>query len=563
MRKILLFLVFSIFFAGNAQNYYGTQFIGESGTNTPQGFAKYDKTLVLSGLLGGSLTGSYPITFAGGNADGILTSINHSDGSINWIKQFGGGGDEVVVDTTMDSSGNYYLTGYMTGAGSNSLDADPGPGVYQLPVVSLAANRDIFIIKLDSNGDFVWGKKMCSPSGAGNDDAATIKLDSAGNIYVAGSFVYLNFDPNGGSQTYTSVGNADAFIVKLDNNGNFVWVDILPGTSTKKINDMEIDSSDNIYVLGRFQGTIDLNPDTTATDIRTTAGSFDTFVAKYTSSGTYVWGQSYGGTGSDTPEKIILNGSNLYVSGAFSKTVDLDPTAGTNTYTAVNSEGYFSKFGTDGSYATSYVIVDSTTNANTIKDILFDASGNIVVSGLFQNMTINSTNYSTPYTNADAFFLRLNPDLSFSSIYLVQGSLAQSIPFIQQLSDGKYIAAGGSKGTTDFDYTSNTSPETAPIALVYTYLTKFDYDTTLLSTSNTNVKSNLAIYPNPAESEVNVVSNGNIKSAKIYNMEGKLVFSQEKENLTKINISVLPKGNYIIQTNDGKGNVGQTKLIKK
>lgn len=566
MKKILLVLGALTIAAINAQNYYGTQFIGESGTNNPTSFSKNGNIITLSSFIGGNLTGSFPITFLGGNADGVLTKLNQTDGTIEWIKQFGGGGDEVVIDTTIDAAGNYYITGYMTGAGSLALDADPGTAVFPLPVTSLLANRDIFIVKLDAAGNFVWGKSMCSPSGAGNDDVSTIKLDSQGNILLAGSFVFIDFDPGSGTQTYTSVGNSDSFIVKLTNNGDFVWVKILSGTSNKKIMDMELDANDNIYVAGRFQGTIDLDPDAVATDTKTTAGNFDTFLAKYNSSGNYVWGNSYGSTAADKPEKILVNGNNVFVSGSFTGTVDLDPsTTGTNSVTAAaGQDAYLSKFSIDGVYSSSFVIPGTTTNLDVVRDIYIDQNtNNIYISGLFQSITLNSSVFNSVDANADAFYLKLNSDMTYSSIYLIQGALAQSVPLIMQLSTTKFIAAGASKSNADYDYTSNTSTEVPSNALTYTYITKFDFETTTMGVDDILLNNSLKIFPNPTKSDVNFITNTSINGVYIYNLDGKLVFSQNRSNIEKINISILPQGTYILQTVDEKGKKLQTKLIKK
>ena len=566
MKKILLLssVVAASFL--NAQNYYGSEFIGEGGNNYPTNFAKAANNIALSGYIGGSLTGSFPITFKGGAFDGILTSIDPTTGTIQWIKQFASPTNEIVADVTMDIRGNYYLTGYMMGSGNNSMDADPGPEVYPLPVQSILANRDVFVIKLDSNGDFVWAKAMCSPAGMPNDDAATIKVDSLGNVLIAGNYTYLDFDPGAGTQIYTATGNSDGFIVKLDHEGNFVWVKTLSGTSNKKIMDMEVDENDNIYVTGRFQGNIDLNPDTdaAATDIRTTAGGFDTFVAKYTSTGDYVWGLSYGSTGADTPEKIMLNGNNVYVGGAFSGTVDLDPTAGTNSVTALaGSDAYISSFTKDGAYNSSFVIPGSTTNLDTIQDIYFDNSGNLYASGIYQNITVGGTNYVSAATNADNYYLKLDPSMNFSSIYLITGNLAQGVPLITGYDTNKFIASGTSKGPASYDY-SNPGTLTDPsAALYYTYLTKFDFETTTMAVNESGSKNKVSIYPNPVKNDVFVKSSTKINAVHIFNMEGRNVYTMQKSNISNLNLSVLPKGVYIMQTVDENGKVSQTKLIKE
>lgn len=564
MKKLLLFTATLAFMSMNAQNYFGSEFIGESGVNVPTNSTKLGGKLVVSGLMGGNFTGNFPITFKGGNADGILTKLSEVDGSIEWIKQFGGKSDEAVSDVTLDAAGNYYLTGYFMGSGDYALDADPGPAVYPLSVPSTLANRDIFIIKLDPNGDFLWAKQVSSPSGAGNDDATTIKVDSMGNILVAGSYVYVDFDPGAGTELYTATGNSDAFILKLDNDGNFIWVKTFKGTSNKKVMDMEVDADDNIYLTGRFQGTMDLNADDAATDIRTTAGGLDTFLVKYTSSGDYVWGHSYGGTGYDTIEKITLKNNKVYLGGGFSNTVDLDPSSGTNIYTSAGGQdAYMSAFNYDGTYITSYVIPSTTSNGDVIKDIMIDEDGNFILAGLFQNMTIGTQNYIATGTNSDIFYLKLNADLEFKEIYLIQGVLLQGSPLINSLQGSKLVGIGSSKGSTSFDYTNGSNFETPSSAAYFTYITKFDFETTTLASSEQTVKGKISIYPNPMVNEVNLKSPHAINAVSIFNMEGRNVYNKVGNDIKTLNVAMLPSGIYILQTKDQKGNAQQTKLIKK
>ncbi len=562
MKKLLLVpAMLALGFAG-AQNYYGSEFVGESGVNNPLNLTKANGKIVASGFIGGGLTGAFPISFKGGNTDGTLTKLSSVNGKIEWIKQFGGNGDEAVIDTTIDAAGNYYLTGYFT----TSVDADPGTGVSMLSVKSPLANRDIFIIKLGPNGDFLWAKQMSSPSGGAPDDVMAIKLDSAGNIYLAGSYVYLDFDPGEGSQIYSATGNSDGFIVKLDSNGNFIWVKTLEGTSNKKVQDMHIDADDNIYVTGRFQGTIDLNPDPTVNDIRTTAGNMDTFVAKYTSSGAYVWGHSYGGAGADTSEKLAVSNGKVFVAGSFAQTVDLDPTTGINNQTVAGGDGldgYFSTFTTDGSYISSYVIPGTTTNGDTVKDIMIDNSGNILLAGLFQNITINGNTYSSATPNSDAYYIKLDSSQNFLGIYLIQGPQNQNIPRLIDLSGTQFIASGSSKGSTAFDYTKPTVFDDPSSAQYYTYYTKFDFETTTLSANEQSVKSQFSIYPNPVVSEVNLKSTNPVSCVYIFNMEGRKVYAKSGIDIKTLNVSMLPNGIYILQSTDAKGNTQQTKMIKR
>lgn len=563
MKRLLLIVSLIISLGINAQNYFGSEFVGEGGVNSPQKFTMLKDGYAISTLIGGSLSGNFPITFKGGNADGALIKLSPVDGSIQWIKQFGGAADEVLIDTAQDNNNNYYLTGYFMGAGAYALDADPGPGVYPLSVTSTLANRDIFIIKLDAAGDFVWAKQMSTPTGAANDDVSSIEVDDNGNIYLAGSYVYVDFDPGAGTEIHTATGNSDAFIVKLDTDGNFIWVKTLDGTSNKKIMNMDLDAAGNVYVTGRFQGTIDLDPDAVNTDIKTTAGNYDTFVAKYDANGNYIWGVNYGSTSSDTPEKILVNGSDLYVGGGFNGTVDLDPSStGTNSFTSAGGQdAYISKFTTDGNYVTSFVIPGTTSNLDTVKDIVIGANNTLILSGLFQNITIGGNNYAASATNADAFFLKLDSNLNFSNIYLIQGSGAQSNPFIQTLGTDRFIGVGSSRGVATYDYANPSSTDGNAVPQSYVYITQFDFEANL-DTNSFEALNDFTIYPNPAQSILNIGSEVKIVELHIYNLEGRRVYSQVKSEITTANISMLQAGTYILQVKDENGNISTKKIIK-
>lgn len=102
---------------------------------------------------------------------------------------------------------------------------DPGAGVFNLTSVdnpSTANNQnDIFISKVDADGNFVWAKQL---GGIDLKDATAVGVDAAGNVYTTGFFYgTVDFDPGVGVSNLTSIGYSDIFISKLDASGNFVW----------------------------------------------------------------------------------------------------------------------------------------------------------------------------------------------------------------------------------------------------------------------------------------------------------------------------------------------------
>src|SRR5690606_19356246 len=106
---------------------------------------------------------------------------------------------------------------------------DPGVGVYNITSVGGA---DIFIQKLDSNGNFIWVKSI----GATNHEISrAITIDNLGNPIVTGYFEdTVDFDPGAGVFNLTSAGGDDVFLLKLDINGNFVWARAIGGTGLSR-----------------------------------------------------------------------------------------------------------------------------------------------------------------------------------------------------------------------------------------------------------------------------------------------------------------------------------------
>jgi len=171
------------------------------------------------------------VDFDPGAGTTILTSQGHNDifiskmspgGDLIWARSFGSAVDDEGWGIFVDSSGNVYTTGYF----QNSVDFDPGAEIFNL---SSAGSSDIFISKLDSNGDFLGAWVM---GGTSDDYGYGIFVDSIGNIYTTGYFRFSSdFDPGPGEFSITSVGDKDVFISKLNSSGNFVWTTAFGGTS--------------------------------------------------------------------------------------------------------------------------------------------------------------------------------------------------------------------------------------------------------------------------------------------------------------------------------------------
>ena len=110
-----------------------------------------------------------------------------ANGNFIWVRQMTGSTSyENAYNLALDAGGNIFVTGDFL----NTVDFDPGAAVYNL---TSFGNYDIFVCKLDNNGNFLWAKQM---GGAGIEQGLAVATDLAGNVYTTGNFRGTgDFDP--------------------------------------------------------------------------------------------------------------------------------------------------------------------------------------------------------------------------------------------------------------------------------------------------------------------------------------------------------------------------------
>ena len=276
----------------------------------------------------------------GGGSDIFVMKVNAATSVVQWKKQYGGAGIEVGKDIVTDGT-HLYVTGYE--------DSDTAAG----------GDLDILVMKLDMSGNIVWSKQY---GGVGADNGRAIDVDPAtGEIYVTGDEA---------SDPVTPLD--DIFVMKLDPDGNMLWGTQFGGTETDTGQDIKYDDGfvyvsaneystsggihndillmrldantgaiDWFYSYGGtgYEGANSLiveapyiyvagssSSDTSIED----GGSEDICVMKLNNDGTIVWHNQYGGTGSDKANDIAYLSNSLYVTGF--ETSDTD--AGANYATA-------------------------------------------------------------------------------------------------------------------------------------------------------------------------------------------------------------------------------------
>jgi hypothetical protein len=263
--------------------------------------------------------GNFSLT-SQGFRDVYISKLN-SSGNFIWAKSFGGTNDDHGYSIAIDNSDNVYTTGFF----QNTADFDPGAGVYNL---TSSGQDDIFILKLNSSGNFVWAGKI---GGSGNDYARSIAVDAAGIFYLTGTFSdTADFDFGAGVSNLISAGAKDLFILSFNAAGNFGWVKRIGDFSDEEGFALAVDNAGYIYVTGYLNTlTCDFDPGPGIFNLNSN-GSTEIFLLKLTSGGNFFWAGSLGGTSVDYGYSIAVDASsNIYMTGWFAATGDYDPGPGT------------------------------------------------------------------------------------------------------------------------------------------------------------------------------------------------------------------------------------------
>ena len=244
--------------------------------------------------VGTSTFGSTQIS--GNGSDDAFVAKLSSSGSWTWAVKADCSSSDKGNAIAVDSSGNAYIAGHFYGTinfGSTSLTS--------------GGSYDGFISKLSSSGSWQWAVKV---SGIAGYEADGIAVDSSGNAYVTGFF---SLTANFGSTSLSSNGGIDVFVTKLSSSGSWTWAAKAGGSSGDRGHGIDVDSSGNAYVAGKFKGTASFG----STSI-TSSGNDDAFLAQISSTGSWVWANGAGGTGDDKAKSVSVGSNGIgYVGGAF------------------------------------------------------------------------------------------------------------------------------------------------------------------------------------------------------------------------------------------------------
>lgn len=346
-----------------------------------------------------------------GNSDAFIAKYDAS-GNFIWARQVGGTVADAGYSIVSDAAGDYYITGYFQG----DADFDPGSGTYIMsgsvnvpraftlklsasgnfiwahqvngpqgsmgyaltmqgndlvitgnftgtadfdtsPAVNTLVSAspgaaDIYVLKLQSNGNYIWALKMGGPS---LETPRTIATDAEGNIYSAGWYsnaadIPNDFDPGPGVFSLQSTGaNTAMYLSKLSPSGNFIWAKTFAGPTPdfrgNSIASIAVDEDQNVYAVGSFVKTVDFDPGTGVYNLIAASDEWDSFIVSLNRQGDFVSAKQMKGPGLDISSAVLRNSQGvIYWIGCHNPGATVDACYGVSFGNAGQYDMFIAKF---------------------------------------------------------------------------------------------------------------------------------------------------------------------------------------------------------------------------
>ncbi|MCL6274372.1 hypothetical protein M3P19_10145 [Muricauda sp. 2012CJ35-5] len=246
--------------------------------------------------------GGYAVLGFSNSVDGDLvgktTMVNDywllkldSEGNLQWSNTYGGSKDDRGQSIIQLSDGGYAIVGY---AMSDDGDGSNNEGFH-----------DNWILRLDSTGGILWEKSF---GFSGHDHSYDVVETTDGGFFFAG---FLDVTSSGGAGNegkgsyLTRHGVGEFWGTRLDADGNLEWRRYFGGTNNDRSYGV-VQADDGGFVMAGSSESNDF-------DITDPKGSYDYWVVKVSSTGDLVWQKSFGGTGIDKAYDIAKTADGGYV----------------------------------------------------------------------------------------------------------------------------------------------------------------------------------------------------------------------------------------------------------
>lgn len=231
-----------------------------------------------------------------------------AQGGLQWSKTYGGSKDDRGQSLAQTIDGGYALTGYaMSDDGDGSLNN---------------GFHDNWVLKVDGQGELVWEKSF---GFSGHDHSYDIITTEDQGFFFTGFLDITSARADGNTEkngSLTRHGVGEFWGTKIDENGELQWRGYFGGTNNDRSHAV-VQAEDGGFVMAGFTESEDF-------DISNAQGSYDFWIVKVDGNGNLLWERSFGGSGIEISYDIAktLDGSYVITGNTFSADGDVSKSNG-------------------------------------------------------------------------------------------------------------------------------------------------------------------------------------------------------------------------------------------
>jgi len=182
-------------------------------------------------MAGFSESNDFDISDTRGSYDFWVVKIG-STGDLVWERSLGGSGIEISYDIAKTNDNGYVITGNTF---SDDTDVSKNNG-----------ESDVWLIKLDDNGNLIWEKTF---GGTEFDAAQGIYTSLDGGFLIAGNSKSSDMDAD------ANRGENDLWFIKTDENGELIWQQTFGGSDLDYGFDVIENADSSVMVVGESSST--------------------------------------------------------------------------------------------------------------------------------------------------------------------------------------------------------------------------------------------------------------------------------------------------------------------
>jgi hypothetical protein len=218
---------------------------------------------------GGYAIAGFTPSFGAGGGDVYVVKLN-ANGNLQWTKTIGGENWEVGHSLIQTSDGGYAIAGFTSSFG--------------------AGEDDVYVVKLDANGNLQWTKTIGGPE---SEEGHSLIQTSDGGFAITG------YTKSFGAREW------DVYVVKLDAHGNLQWTKTIGGKKEDMGNSL-IQTSDGGFAIAGATSSFG-------------AGEWDVYVIKLDANGNLQWTKTIGGPESDWGSSLIQTSDGGYAIAGYTR----------------------------------------------------------------------------------------------------------------------------------------------------------------------------------------------------------------------------------------------------